>query len=404
MPASKHLTIDLTSGDAGASIRNVIAELKRLPMEQREKPAKALAVVAERGNEEIAAILVREGVISPLVSLLSGFDGGQIHAAQALGHIAAHMRPHRSAIAKAGALAPLVALLRTGSNKAQLAAAHAIAAMSQDAEHHRPIIKAGGLQPLVRLLRSGTADAQVYAASAVAHLANTFERPEEWEESALTGDVETQNALAAAGVIPLLLGMLQTGKTQTAAAECLARLAAFNPEIQMLIAAEGGVAPLLNLLNSTHVPAQVSAAHAIAELARCNGDNQTAVSRAGGIGPLLSMLAATRPQAQATASLALALLASAHPDNQEHVAVLGGLPKLTALLATGPTEVQSMASFALAEICRRHARHPSPLLSGVACTHYTCALAPHTACTHHTAHCTWIRGRPPDSARPPTLT
>ena len=97
--------------------KNTISDLKKLPAEQKEKPAAVLGVLAQ--NEATAAVIVREGALNPLVQLLGGFDGGASAAANALSALANLHQRYRQAIAKAGALAPLVSLTKTGSNKAR---------------------------------------------------------------------------------------------------------------------------------------------------------------------------------------------------------------------------------------------------------------------------------------------
>ena len=92
-----------------------------------------------------------------------------------------------------------------GSQRAQTYAAAAIASISEDPQHKEPIIKTGAILPLVRLVRNTAAiDAQVHAANAIANLSS--------ENGA------AQNAFYAAGVFPLLLELLESGKTQEAVA------------------------------------------------------------------------------------------------------------------------------------------------------------------------------------------
>ena len=88
--------------------KNTISDLKKLPAEQKEKPAAVLGVLAQ--NEATAAVIVREGALNPLVQLLGGFDGGASAAANALSALANLHQRYRQAIAKAGALAPLVSI------------------------------------------------------------------------------------------------------------------------------------------------------------------------------------------------------------------------------------------------------------------------------------------------------
>ena len=69
--------------------------------------------------------------------------------------------------------------------------------------------------------------------------------------------------------------------------------------IQQSILEQGGIAPLLALLNGVSDKAQVSAAEALSNVARSNVDTQTEIARAGGIGPLLAIVTSRNPHAQA---------------------------------------------------------------------------------------------------------
>ena len=376
-----------------AEIRDVckrtLAEVKSLPQEKKEKAARMLAAVMASGPAFLDAA-VREGCIHPLIALVKdGFEGGQIAAASALADLSDEPGErgifHRTAIATAGGLVPLVTLLRNGSNKASMQAAAALASLSMDPGHQRPLIKAGALPPLVRLLRDGTDDAKMvrlprarvpidasracqsaysrpslsylamqYAATCCANLSSGFATQDGYEESAISGHREAQDALATAGALPLLLAMLPSGKTQTAGALALTRLCAFHPPNQEQVAQLGGIPPLLSLLNGASLSSTCHAANALAELCRGNPANQNAIALAGGVGPLLSMLASRSPQAQAAAASAAAQLAMDCRDNQETVARMGGLQALVALVGAPEPSVQAMASLALAAICRSH--------------------------------------------------
>ena len=91
-----------------------------------------------------------------------------------------------------------------------LQAAAALASISIDVSHQLEITNAGCILPLVAILRGGSASAQAFAAQALANAA--------------AYNTATQNSIAAAGAIPLLLALLSVGKAQVYAAACLSRL------------------------------------------------------------------------------------------------------------------------------------------------------------------------------------
>jgi vacuolar protein 8 len=268
----KRMAANATEQDIGM----LVHELQVGSSDARLSAAKMLGAVLASSVPSAAALLVRLGAVAPLVALVStGTDQGRTAAASCLAAIAASKREHQEAVARAGAMAPLVALLRAGSNKAQLQAAAALSALSEHAALRPPEMAAGMaamaprcMAPLVRLLKAGTADAQVCAALAIANLA--------------ADSREGQDRAADEGAVPLLVGLLASGKVQMASAGALTQLAAGNDRVRALVARADGLAPLLALLNGVNVPAQVQAAAALAELARGDTVAQTAISRAGG--------------------------------------------------------------------------------------------------------------------------
>ena len=290
-------------------IPGIVKDLKTAPQDGKEKCAHLLDVLTSSLADGIPA-MVRAGAVAPLVGMLaSGTDGGQIHAASALASIAAARHDFAATIVSAGAVAPLVALVRSGSAKAQMHASAALAALSEDRTQQWPIIKAGAILPLVRLLRLGIDDVKIHAALCIANISAAHS--------------EAQHAIHAAGATPLLLSMLQSGKSQMSAALALAKLLSpeigsghANFEIQEAIASEGGIAPLLALLNGVNLPAQVQAAAALSHLARGNERTQTLIARAGGISPLLAMLNSRSAEARACGAAALSALTCAHIENQ----------------------------------------------------------------------------------------
>ena len=285
-------------------------------------------------------LIARSGAIEPLVALLaSGSDDSQIVAASTLASLAASHAARQESIAAAGAVVPLVSLLRMGSNKAQMQAASALASLSELQQLQAPIIKAGGVAPLVRLARVGTADAQFLSATAIANLCSE--------------NAQAQTAAANAGAVPILIGMLRSGKVTMPAASALARLAAGSSTVRDSIA-QDGLAPLLALLNGVNVPAQVQAAAALAELAR-DPKAQIAISKAGGIRPLIAMLESRSTQAQSHGAAALAMVAAGNRENQEAIPRLGGMLPMVNLIANGqPVEVQATGTLLIAMTCHRH--------------------------------------------------
>ena len=337
----------------GTDLTTLVADLKSGPQETRERAAKHIAALTaaaasndgtEDGAVSGATRALKAGSVAPLVALVaSGTDGAQGHAASALANICAS--GHSLEVASAGAVAHLVTVLRQSSQQAAAAACAALSQLAEQPTHRASILKAGALAPLVRQLRMGLTEAKVSACLTLASLC--------------AANTEVQGAVLAAGAVPVLIGMLHSGKAQMAASCALARLCG-SRETQDAIAEAGGIPLLLSLLNGVNVQAQVHAAAAVAALARDNPETQLSIFKAGGIGPLLALLPTRSTQAQANGACALARLARYNRDNQEAIARQGGIQPLLNLLAPQlEGDVQAMASMALAEVCRGAAESQS---------------------------------------------
>ena len=356
-------------------LSRLVADLKSGNSESRARAAKhvvaAAAADAGDGDDSGAARLVRAGAVAPLAALVSaGTDLGQIHAATALATLAA--AGFTNELAQVGTIKQTINMMRTSSQQAQAAAVALLKFLSAPTAHRSAILAAGAVSPLVRLLKQGSIEARVQAALAMAHLAH--------------GRAEAQASMATAGAVPLLIALLPSGKAQMAAASALAALcsAAEEPpppdaeaeegaatesaendlssstgggevpaEIQMAVLREGGVPPLLALLDGVNVHAQIEAAKAIARLACGNPATQNAIYKAGGIGPLLALLPGRSVGAQARGAEALAMLAGHNPENQEAIYRLGGVGPLVALLSpSNEPDVQAMAAMAIMHVSR----------------------------------------------------
>ena len=224
-------------------------------------------------------------------------------------------------------------------------------------EHQKPIITGGGIAPLVAMLKGGSVSAQAFAAQALAN-------------AAMYSKVEGQDAIAAAGALPVLLTLLAVGKAQMPAAAALAKLASNNPAIQKVIAEEGGIAPLLSLLNGRNTDAQVQAAAALSELSRGNSETQAAIAKAGGIGPLLALVSSRSAAAQAQSMSALGQLAHQNRENQDTIARMGGIKPLVGLLdLNGDRNVQACSAAALMEITRSNAGNQQTVVDNGGISH-----------------------------------
>ena len=129
------------------------------------------------------------------------------------------------------------------------------------------------------------------------------------------------------------------------AAGALATLAKDNLVNQMMIAEEGGIQPLVDLLK-TEAKSYESPTKALWHLAATE-DNQTAIAKAGGIAPLVSLLSSPKEITAQYASAALRTLAREHPENQIALAKAGAIAPLVELLGSDAEETQEHSVGAL---------------------------------------------------------
>jgi vacuolar protein 8 len=177
------------------------------------------------------------------------------------------------------------------------------------------IAKAGGAEPLVRLLRNKQATARAYAL---------------WSLS-LSIDSESQKVVADEGGIKPLVALLNAKDSivceQSACA--IKRLALDNKETQAMITKHGAVEPLIALLDGDGSDrSQEYAAAALSELALIL-PGKLAIDRGGGIQPLVALLSDSErhPDSKQYAAAALARLSGA--CTLEHTIATPHIPTLT---------------------------------------------------------------------------
>ena len=173
---------------------------------------------------------------SVLDDVRSGNDTQKELAAGALAAFASRGL-HNSVLVEAGAVAPLVDIARSGSADAKAQASRALMTLALDSPLE--LVRVGCIEPLVELMRNASWDASWNAGQALRNLLP-------WQSC-----TQTQNAIRAAGGIPLLVELAGENvacKVMNPAVEVLDRLSRGNDDNQVAIAlAEGGVVALMKL-------------------------------------------------------------------------------------------------------------------------------------------------------------
>eukprot|EP00898_Chlorokybus_atmophyticus_P008546 jgi/Chlat1/8693/Chrsp88S08083 len=135
-----------------------------------------------------------------------------------------------------------------------------------------------------------------------------------------------------------------------AAARVLCKLAR-NNDNKVIIALEGAVTPLVELLRSTSSPqGQEAAAAALCNLCDKDANNKVEVAREGAIPPLVSLLRHGLPTVQEVAAEALRNLSAYNAENTVIIAREGAIPPLVGLLKKGGSGGKEAAALALANL------------------------------------------------------
>ena len=380
------------AGTLPAYIKLLVSDLTNGKLDSKEHAAAYLHSLTEQPKgldgkvqlEENAVLIAKAGAIRPLVTLVSnGTTLGQAHACGALATIA-HDRPHyQQEILEADGVEALVYALRMGDASVQQFAVAALVALTEQPAFQAALLKAkGAVHTMVLLLKGSESDeTATRACLTLAHLAD--HNP--W----------AQDLIARCGAIPLLISLLEDGKSPEAVATLIACLTEAHAANRQEVVKLGGVPLLVALLSDIHVETTAQAAAALAAISsspkqdvsrpQVTRDEKQArrlrrlIAKAGGLPPLLALAESRHLSAQRSSVHALAMLALNCLDNQQTIAAMGGITPLVMLCEMSvPAEVQAEAVLALAELSR-HNRENQTAIAEAGGMHLLVALLRSTA-------------------------
>ncbi|KAK9067543.1 hypothetical protein SSX86_011654 [Deinandra increscens subsp. villosa] len=257
-------------------VKEVVNDLKSPSNEIQTKAAEEIRFLA-KNNMENRILIGQSGAIQPLVSLLhSNQKLTQEHAVTALLNLSINGNI-KSMIAESGAVEPLIHVLETGNMCAKENAAAALFSLSLLEEYRVKIGQSGAVKPLVDLLGSGTLRGKKDAATALFNLSIFHENKARIIQAGAVKylvelmDPETQMVdkavallsnlasvpegclvIAREGGIPLLVEVVETGsqRGKENAASILLQLCLNSPKYCRLVLQEGAVPPLVALSQS----------------------------------------------------------------------------------------------------------------------------------------------------------
>ena len=289
----------------------------------------ALAALAEGHTANRVAIAEVGGIVQ-LVELLNDVTRQKPHlmAAMGLWKLATDDDDNQIAATRAGGLQPLVRMLGYESAPHQQMAAATLEVLSGSfAEMQVAVMKSGAVPGLVGLLGSDDQDTQGHAQRALLNIA-------------------TPNAANVSAVIKPLIALLEVRNpfAQVKAVESLSALASRSPTNRAAIAGAGAIPPLVGVLGDGRNPnrSQMLTARVLSVLAASGDSTKQAIVKANGVLPLCKMLASAEPEAQGRAVSALFSLATT-ASAQGKISDAGGIDLLVTQLGSDRAEARRHA-------------------------------------------------------------
>ena len=323
------------------------------------------------------------GAITPLVALLDEPSSVRCHprVVRLLQQMSVAGRGYDAQIAAVGGITPLIRMLQPDYDTVvHELAAKLFAQLSTNAHNRTPMLKAGAVSALALLLRSNDKKVtKVYAATALANIYAAFDH----HDGAWTQQHPLEIYLAdTISTVPLLVRLLEPYATWELdpdrkglvpghffpdaagrilldpALRALSHLSSihgtFRDEIADQICCHGAINPLIYLLRSVAVNAEVQAqaARVLGHLSDYDEDRASLVA-AGAVPPLVRLLASESAAVQAEAARTLGNIA-AYDDGQGRVRISvepSAVPSLVQLLLSSSAKsVQIQAARMLGKL------------------------------------------------------
>ncbi|GJX73743.1 ARM repeat protein interacting with ABF2-like protein [Tanacetum coccineum] len=219
---------------------------------------------------------------------------------------------------------------------------------SNEPEHQHLIVDAGALPHLVALLkrhrdnRNSRAVNGVIrkAADAITNLAHE------------NGSVKTR--VRVEGGIPPLVELLESSdaKVQRAAAGALRTLAFKNDENKTQIVDHNALPTLVLMLQSEDTGIHYEAVGVIGNLVHSSPKIKMDVLQAGALQPVIKLLSSTCSESQREAALLLGQFAAADTDSKVHIVQRGAVGPLLEMLKSPEAQLREMSAFALGRLAQ----------------------------------------------------
>ncbi|PVH62425.1 hypothetical protein PAHAL_3G289300 [Panicum hallii] len=285
---------------------------------------------AKRATHVLAELAKNEEVVNAIV------EGGAVPA----------LVRHLEEPASAAAAGQEDQQLRPFEHEVEKGAAFALGLLAP--EHQQLIVDAGALPPLVNLLRrqKNTTNSRVVnsvikrAADAITNLAH--------ENSNIKTSVRME------GGIPPLVELLESQdlKVQRAAAGALRTLAFKNDENKAQIVQCNALPTLILMLRSEDAAIHYEAVGVIGNLVHSSPNIKKEVLNAGALQPVIGLLSSCCTESQREAALLLGQFASADSDCKVHIVQRGAVRPLIEMLQSADVQLREMSAFALGRLAQ----------------------------------------------------
>lgn len=293
----------------------------------------------------------------------------QCNAVGCITNLATH-EDNKARIARSGALAPLTRLAKSKDMRVQRNATGALLNMTHSGTHilregkvaaadfllddnRQQLVNAGAIPVLVQLLGSSDTDVQYYCTTALSNIA---------VDSANRKRLAQSETRLVQSLVHLMKG--QAPKVQCQAALALRNLAS-DEKYQLEIVRNGGLHPLLILLQSSYLPLILSAVACIRNIS-IHPMNESPIIDAGFLKPLVDLLGSTdNEEIQCHAISTLRNLAASSDRNKQLVLEAGAVQKCKELVLEVPLSVQSEMTAAIAVLALSDDLKPRLLDLGV---------------------------------------
>ncbi|KAE8665440.1 ARM REPEAT PROTEIN INTERACTING WITH ABF2 [Hibiscus syriacus] len=339
--------------------RSLKRKLEQEFEEDKSDRCKAAVVESCRTHQDILRdVRLHVDVLNYCTSFSEADRAGAKHSAQLLSEFAKN-EDLVDLIVECGAVPALVKhiqspTLLTDSDQKPLdyevekASAFALGLLAVKPEHQQLVVDAGTLPYLVNLLKIRQNDSDSRGvngvlrktADAITNLAH--------ENSAIKTRIRTE------GGIPPLVELLEYRevKVQRAAAGALRTLAFKNDENKKEIVECNALPSLVLMLSSEDVTIHYEAVGVIGNLVHSSPNIKKEVLLAGALQPVIGLLSSSCLETQREAALLIGQFAAADSDCKVHIVQRGAVPPLIEMLTSSDVQLKEMSAFALGRLAQ----------------------------------------------------